>query len=137
MAGVGGAADISARKVDLPKALSARDDEAEVEHFVDSRLAQSPACPHGASTWIVSPRGQQRGQPGDGRTRLRGLLPMFEPLVQAGLEQLRRQTHWHADETRWEVFERLDGKVGHRCCLWGFITGAVTSPTGHCKHARL
>ena len=48
------------------------------------------------------------------------LLPMFEPLVQAGLAQLRSATHWHADETRWEVFEELEGKVGHRWYLWVF-----------------
>jgi transposase len=56
---------------------------------------------------------------------LRCLLPMFEPLVQAGLEQLRRQTHWHADETRWEVFEELEGKVGHRWYLWVFKSATV------------
>ena len=42
-----------AQKADLFKALSARDDEAEVEQLVDSRLAQSLACPHCASTRIV------------------------------------------------------------------------------------
>jgi len=56
---------------------------------------------------------------------LRCLLPMLEPLVQAGLEQLRRQTHWHADETRWEVFEELEGKVGHRWYLWVFKSATV------------
>ena len=56
---------------------------------------------------------------------LRCLLPMFEPLIEAGLEQLRRQTHWHADETRWEVFEEIEGKVGHRWYLWVFKSDAV------------
>jgi transposase len=56
---------------------------------------------------------------------LRCLLPMFEPLVQAGLAQLRRDTHWHADETRWEVFEELEGKVGHRWYLWVFKSATV------------
>ena len=31
---------------------------------------------------------------------LRRLLPLFAPLAQAGLEQWRRDSHWHADETR-------------------------------------
>lgn len=56
---------------------------------------------------------------------LRCLLPMFAPLVQAGLAQLRRGPHWHADETRWEVFEELDGKLGHRWYLWVFKSATV------------
>ena len=56
---------------------------------------------------------------------LRCLLPMFAPLVEAGLAQLRRGSHWHADETRWEVFEELEGKVGHRWYLWVFKSQAV------------
>ena len=63
--------------------------------------------------------------PGTLTDGLRGLLPMFAPLVQAGLAQLRRGTHWHADETRWEVFEELEGKVGHRWYLWVFKSQAV------------
>ncbi|MBL0087515.1 MAG: IS66 family transposase [Ideonella sp.] len=56
---------------------------------------------------------------------LHSLLPMFAPLVEAGLAQLRRGTHWHADETRWEVFEELEGKVGHRWYLWVFKSQTV------------
>lgn len=48
------------------------------------------------------------------------LLPLFTPLARAGLEQLRRHAYWHADETRWEVFEELPGKIGHRWYLWVF-----------------
>lgn len=56
---------------------------------------------------------------------LRRLLPMFAPLAEAGLAQLRRDPHWHADETRWEVFEELEGKVGHRWYLWVFKSATV------------
>ncbi len=56
---------------------------------------------------------------------LRRLLPLFAPLAQAGLEQLRRDSHWHADETRWEVFEEIEGKVGHRWYLWVFKSATV------------
>lgn len=56
---------------------------------------------------------------------LHRLLPMFAPLVQAGLTQLRRGSHWHADETRWEVFEDIEGKVGHRWYLWVFKAPTV------------
>jgi transposase len=56
---------------------------------------------------------------------LRCLLPLFAPLTQAVLRQLRRGSHWHADETRWEVFEEIDGKVGHRWYLWVFKSATV------------
>lgn len=56
---------------------------------------------------------------------LRRLLPLFAPLVQAGLTRLRDASHWHADETRWEVFEEIEGKVGHRWYLWVFKSATV------------
>ena len=51
---------------------------------------------------------------------LQRLAPLFEPMLAACLDQVRRATHWHADETRWEVFEDLPGKTGHRWYLWVF-----------------
>lgn len=51
---------------------------------------------------------------------LRKLLPMLGPVADAGFTELRRGSHWHADETRWEVFEERQGKVGHRWYLWVF-----------------
>lgn len=51
---------------------------------------------------------------------LRALAPLFAPLTEAGLSELRGHSHWHADETRWEVFEELPDKVGHRWYLWVF-----------------
>lgn len=56
---------------------------------------------------------------------LRALLPLFAPLQQAWLQQLRSAAHWHADETRWEVFEEQQGKVGHRWYLWVFQSTTV------------
>jgi len=56
---------------------------------------------------------------------LRALLPLFAPLEQAWLQQLRSAAHWHADETRWEVFEEQQGKVGHRWYLWVFESTSV------------
>jgi hypothetical protein len=41
-------------------------------------------------------------------------VPLFAPLDQALVAQLRRQAHWHADETRWAVFVEQLGKIGHR-----------------------
>lgn len=51
---------------------------------------------------------------------LQRLAPLFEPMLQACLDKVRSATHWHADETRWEVFEDLPGKTGHRWYLWVF-----------------
>ena len=60
---------------------------------------------------------------------LRRLAPLFEPLVEAGLAQLRTHSHWHADETRWEVFVEREGKVGHRWYLWVFQSANVVHYT--------
>ena len=51
---------------------------------------------------------------------LQRVAPLFEPVLQACLDKVRSATHWHADETRWEVFEDLPGKTGHRWYLWVF-----------------
>jgi transposase len=51
---------------------------------------------------------------------LRRLAPLFEPMMDACLAEVRSAPHWHADETRWEVFEELPGKTGHRWYLWVF-----------------
>lgn len=58
---------------------------------------------------------------------LRRLQPLFEPVVQAGFDQLRSASHWHADETRWQVYEDIEGKVGHRWYLWVFKSEQVVS----------
>ena len=51
---------------------------------------------------------------------LRALAPLFEPLEEALLGQLRSEKQWHADETRWRVFAETEGKVGHRWYFWVF-----------------
>ena len=56
---------------------------------------------------------------------LQRLLPLFEPLYDRLVEHSRRQTLWHADETRWLVFAAFDGKVGHRWYLWVFHAADV------------
>jgi transposase len=50
---------------------------------------------------------------------------LFEPLYAALVEHSRRQPLWHADETRWQVFATVEGKVGHRWYLWAFHSGEV------------
>jgi transposase len=51
---------------------------------------------------------------------LQQLLPLFEPLYDALVEHSQKQTLWHADETRWLVFQSVEGKVGYRWYLWVF-----------------
>jgi transposase len=56
---------------------------------------------------------------------LQSIAPLFEPLEQALLAKLRSEQHWHADETRWAVFEATEGKVGSRHYLWVFHSPSV------------
>ena len=56
---------------------------------------------------------------------LRAITPLFEPLYQGLLPRLRAEPHWHADETRWEVFVEREDKAGHRWYLWVFQSRSV------------
>ena len=49
---------------------------------------------------------------------VRKITPLFEPVVQALRARQMGEKLFHGDETRWEVFEALEGKVGHRWYLW-------------------
>jgi transposase len=51
----------------------------------------------------------------DGLQRLVGL---FEPLMPVLYERQMTEKLFHGDETRWEVFEEVEGKTGHRWYLW-------------------
>ena len=51
---------------------------------------------------------------------LKRLEPLFAPLYEALVARSQEQTFWHADETRWQVFVTIEGKVGHRWYLWVF-----------------
>ena len=56
---------------------------------------------------------------------LQAIAPLFAPLMQELLGKLRGEKHWHADETRWEVFVEIEGKSGHRWYLWVFQSASV------------
>ena len=56
---------------------------------------------------------------------LRPIAALLEPLEQALVAKLRSEKHWHADETRWAVFEGIEGKAGHRWYLWVFQSPSV------------
>jgi transposase len=58
----------------------------------------------------------------DGLQRLKVL---FEPLMPVLYERQMTEKRFHGDETRWEVFEDVEGKVGHRWYLWVMQSASV------------
>jgi transposase len=51
---------------------------------------------------------------------LRRLACLFKPLQEKLIEHNRKQALWGADETRWPVFQVVNGKVGNRWYIWLF-----------------
>ncbi len=47
---------------------------------------------------------------------------LLMPLYALILERNRSARHWHMDETRWKVFEEIEGKKGYRWWLWVMVT---------------
>jgi transposase len=43
---------------------------------------------------------------------------LFEPLMPVLYDRQMTEKRFHGDETRWEVFEEVEGKTGHRWYLW-------------------
>lgn len=56
--------------------------------------------------------------PGTVAGGLERIAPLFKPVLEALYRQQMTEELFHNDETRWEVFEALEGKVGHRWYLW-------------------
>ena len=83
-----------AQKADLLKVLSARDYEAEVGQLVDSRLGQSPACPHCASARIV----RNGSASGLQRYKCRACQRTFNALSKTPLARLRKKDKWLQQE---------------------------------------
>lgn len=52
---------------------------------------------------------------------LRSVSDLLEPLDQAIRVRNAKAAQLNIDETRWEVFEELEGKKGHRWYLWVFV----------------
>ena len=53
---------------------------------------------------------------------LKYIEQLVQPLYTKILEKSRTADHWHMDETRWLVFEEIEGKEGHRWWLWVVVT---------------
>ena len=59
------------------------------------------------------------GTIGDG---LNKLPLLFEPVLRAIVNKNQTERHLHADETRWQVFEFIDGKKSTRWYMWVFVS---------------
>jgi transposase len=53
---------------------------------------------------------------------LKAIGELVQPLYVKFLERSRTARRWHMDETRWLVFEEIEGKEGHRWWLWVVVT---------------
>jgi len=47
---------------------------------------------------------------------------LFDPILKEIEEKNKSAFHWHADETRWQVFELIEGKLTYRWYLWVFVS---------------
>jgi len=56
--------------------------------------------------------------PGTVAGGLKTLAPLFEPVLEALYCKQMTEQLFHNDETRWEVFVEIEGKVGTRWYLW-------------------
>src|SRR5712692_32735 len=56
---------------------------------------------------------------------LQRIAVLFEPLMPALYERQMGEKLFHGDETRWEVFEEVEGKTGHRWYLWVMHSASV------------
>jgi transposase len=56
---------------------------------------------------------------------LKRLAPLFEPLIEAMHAQQMRESLFFGDETRWMVFETVEGKIGRRWYLWVTLSESV------------
>jgi transposase len=56
---------------------------------------------------------------------LQRLLPLLQPVYEAFVAHNRLQEHWHGDETRWQVFATVEGKVGYLWYLWLVMSDEV------------
>lgn len=53
---------------------------------------------------------------------LKKIALLFDPILEKIEEKNKSAFHWHADETRWQVFELIEGKLTYRWYLWVFVS---------------
>ena len=64
---------------------------------------------------------------------LKRLAPLFEPLIEAMHAQQMRESLFFGDETRWMVFETVEGKIGRRWYLWVTVTAPTSVWPKRCR----
>ncbi|MDX8380065.1 MAG: transposase, partial [Gallionella sp.] len=57
---------------------------------------------------------------------LKRLAPLFDPLREAFHSKQMSESLFFGDETRWRVFEAVEGKKGNRWWIWIVISESVT-----------
>jgi transposase len=125
----------------IPK--GAYGDSVWIQVFLDKFLWYRPTCRLLASFRLLGLEISQ-GTITDG---LKRLAPLFEVVYHALLRHNQQEKHLHADETRWLVFEEVQGKVGYRWYVWVFKSPSTvvyildpsrssTVPKTHLKDAR-
>ena len=67
---------------------------------------------------------------------LRQLAPLFEPLYEALRARQQQGDFWQSDDTRWQVFEEQEGKIGHQWWLWVFLSDDTVVFVLDHRHSR-
>ena len=85
--------------------------------LLDKFLFQRPTYRLLTELWVTQDLRISQGTVTGG---LKRMVALFEPLYEMLIEKNVSEALWHADETRWSVFEELLGKQGYRWYLWVF-----------------
>ena len=85
------------QKADVLEALHAGGDDAEVRSIAESRLMQTPACPHCEGGWIV----RNGSASGLQRYRCRACRRTFNTLTCTPLARLRMKAKWLRQQDVW------------------------------------
>ena len=63
--------------------------------------------------------------PGTVENGFRKIGKLLMPVYKRMIVELRKSRNWNADETRWKVFEKIEGKVSYLWWLWVFASSNV------------
>jgi transposase len=64
--------------------------------------------------------------PGTITDGMQKLVPLFAPIYTAIVQHGLMDKHWHADETGWKVFEKIENKNNSNWYLWVFCNSETT-----------
>lgn len=92
--------------------------------LLDKFLFQRPTYRLLAALRCQSGMGLAQGTVTDG---LKRLAPLFAPLYAGIIARNLSEGRWHADETRWLVYEQIEGKQTHNWYLWVFLSATAVA----------